>query len=135
MIQRIQSLYLLGASLCSWISFKLPFFNGTKGTPAAPAKLTAVNFINLIPAAALALGALVLIFLFKQRIQQMKFTLIAAGVAVINLVLFYLQTKSFTTGFLSFGAIFPMAAPVLLGLAWWNMRKDEKLVKSLDRLR
>lgn len=135
MIQRIQSLYLLGASLCTWLSFKIPFYNGTKGTPPLPSKLTAVNVFNLVPSAALALGVLVIIFLYKDRRKQMKYTLMAAGVAILNLVIFYLQTKSYATGVLSFGAIFPMAAIVLLGFAWWNMRKDENLVKSLDRLR
>lgn len=136
MIQRIQSLYLLGASICAFLSFKFPFYSGQKKINAEQKYLTASdNFGILLLTIALAVGILAIIFLYKNRKAQIKYTLIAMAVSIITAVIYFFAKKDFVSGTYSFGAILPIAIPVLLGFAAWNIRKDEKLVKSLDRLR
>ena len=51
--------------------------------------------------------------------------------------LFFMQTKKFAPGQgnFSLSAIFALVIPILLIVAMRGIRKDEKLVKSLDRLR
>ena len=136
MIQRIQSLYLLGASICALLSFKFPFYSGQKKINAEQKYLTASdNFGILLLTIVLAVGILAIIFLYKNRKKQIKYTLVALVVSIITVVIYFFAKKDFVSGTYSFGAILPVAIPVLLGLAAWNIRKDEKLVKSLDRLR
>lgn len=136
MIQRIQSLYLLGASICALLSFKFPFYSGQKKINAEQKYLTASdNFGILLLTIVLAVGILAIIFLYKNRKEQIKYTLVALVVSIITVVIYFFAKKDFVSGTYSFGAILPVAIPVLLGLAAWNIRKDEKLVKSLDRLR
>jgi peptidoglycan/LPS O-acetylase OafA/YrhL len=136
MIQRIQSLYLLGASICAFLSFKFPFYSGQKKINAEQKYLTAsTNFGILILSIALAVGIFAIIFLYKKRKEQIKYTLIALLVSIASLVIYFFAKKDFVSGTYSFGAVLPIAIPVLLGLAAWNIRKDEKLIKSLDRLR
>jgi peptidoglycan/LPS O-acetylase OafA/YrhL len=136
MIQRIQSLYLLGASICALLSFKFPFYSGQKKINAEQKYLTAsTNFGILLLTIALAIGIFAIIFLFKKRNEQIKYTLLAILVSIVSLVIYFFAKNNFVSGTYSFGAILPIAIPVLLGLAAWNIRKDEKLVKSLDRLR
>jgi hypothetical protein len=54
---------------------------------------------------------------------------------VINIVIYFSQLKKFTSGNISLTAVLAFAVPVLLLLAARGIWKDEKLMKSLDRLR
>lgn len=65
----------------------------------------------------------------------MWLTLAAAGLSIINLIIYYMETKKFESGTYSLTAILSLAIPVLLVLAARGIWKDEKLVKSVDRLR
>jgi cytochrome c biogenesis factor len=82
------------------------------------------------------------IFLFKDRKKQIRISAIAlvANAGFISMMLMrvnqYNQTiPTPTQGSYGIGAILPFVAVILLGLAIGGIRKDEKLVKSLDRLR
>jgi hypothetical protein len=59
----------------------------------------------------------------------------AAGLSIINIVLYITELKKFSSGNMSLAAILALAIPVFLLLAIRGIWKDEKLVKSLDRLR
>lgn len=139
MIQRIQSLWLLAAAICAGLTFKFPFYSGNK-----PGKdnleefktLTATSDIFLITLTAiLVTGSLFVIFLYKQRKKQLRFTILITLISIINLVIYFYQLKKFTSGTFSLTAVFAFAIPVLLFFAARGIWKDEKLVKSLDRLR
>jgi drug/metabolite transporter (DMT)-like permease len=139
MIQRIQSLWLLAAAFCAGLTYKFSFYSGNKtGTDNKPVfeKLVASShFLLLILTAVLITGCCVIIFLYKDRKQQILYTLIATALSVINLVIYFSQLKKFDSGTISLTAIFALAIPALLVLAARGIWKDEKLVKSLDRLR
>lgn len=141
MIQRIQSVWLLLAAAAAFLSMQFPFYSGNivdAGQAKHFAYFTAKSHTLLtILTAGVGIAALVAIFLFKNRKQQFRITLITLLVSVINLVLFFTQSKTFVPGEGNYNltAIFAIIVPVFLIMAMRGIRRDEKLVKSLDRLR
>lgn len=81
------------------------------------------------------------IFLFKNRKIQMRLTLLSLLVTVAGIVwsfIFYsqaLKALSDQTYKDELGRFLPLLALVFMTLAYRFIRKDEKLVKSMDRLR
>ena len=97
--------------------------------------LASDNFLLLISTSVLVAGCLIIIFLYKNRKQQLWLTIAAIALSAGNLVICFMETKKFSSGTFSLSAVFALAVPVLLLLAARGIWKDEKLVKSLDRLR
>ena len=93
------------------------------------------NFLLLIFTAVLVGGTIYIIFMYKNRKQQMGLTAAAAGLSIINIILYFTELRKFISGNMSLTSILALAIPVFLVLAINGMWKDEKLVKSLDRLR
>lgn len=139
MIQRIQTVWLFLAALCAALTFKFPFYTGNKlnntNVQIYEKLVASTNFLLLIFTAALTAGAFIIIFLYKNRKQQMWLTVAAAAIAVINIIIYFSEVKKFVSGNMSLTAILAFAIPIFLVLAVNGIYKDEKLVKSLDRLR
>jgi hypothetical protein len=141
MIQRLQSIWLLLAAAAAFCSLQFPFYSGNmiaENQTKAWVSLTAKNnLLLLILSAGVGIVSLIAIFLYKNRKTQLRLVLVALLVSIINLVLFFMQTKKFVPGEGSFDitAVFAFFIPVLLFFAIRGIRRDEKLVKSLDRLR
>ena len=141
MIQRIQTVWLFLAALCAAFTFKFPFYTGNKisATNAQAQvyeKLVASSiFLLLIFSAALIIGTIIIIFLYRNRKQQMWLTMAAAALGIINIIIYFTELKKFVSGNMSLTAILVFAIPIFLILAVNGIYKDEKLVKSLDRLR
>ena len=139
MIQRIQTLWLLAATACAVLTFKFSFYSGNqldKDNLQEFKSLTAAsNIFLIILTAILAAGCLFIIFLYKQRKLQLRFTIFMLLVSIINLVLYFNQLNKFTSGTISLTSVFTFAIPLLVIVAARGIWKDEKLVKSLDRLR
>lgn len=139
MIQRIQTIWLLLAAICAALTFKFPFYTGnilnTENFQVFEELRASSNFLLIIFTAVLTVASLIIIFLYKNRKQQMWLTLAAAGLSIINLVIYFIKLKEFLTGNISLTAILSFAIPIFLILAARGIWKDEKLVKSLDRLR
>jgi peptidoglycan/LPS O-acetylase OafA/YrhL len=139
MIQRIQSVWLLLAAAAAFLSLQFPFYSGNivgadnlKHLEAFTAKS---NMLLLILTAGEGIAALIALFLFKNRKLQFRIVLLTLLVSIINLVLYFTQTKQYTEGNYTLTAIFAILVPVFLILAMRGIRRDDKLVKSLDRLR
>ncbi len=140
MIQRLQTLWLLIASLLAFAGLKLSFFSGNIVVENVKQyqRFTAMSSILLmILTVAVAIASLIVIFLFKDRKLQLKIAVAVLVVSVINLLLYYLQTKNFVVNEWSFDitSLLSVAIPVVLLFAIRGIYKDEKLVKSVDRLR
>lgn len=139
MIQRIQTLWLFIAAICAALTFKFPFYTGNTtakdGTLVYERLTASSNLILIILTACLTMGILILIFMYKTRTKQMWLTIAAAGVSIINLVLYFMDIKNFSSGSISLTSILSFAIPIFLLLAARGVWKDEKLIKSLDRLR
>ena len=139
MIQRIQSIWLLLAAAASFLTLKLPFYNGNVVQPDQARRfehLTAMdNIILTILTFLLGIGILVIIFLFKDRKLQLKLTILAIVLAITNIVLFFGQLKRFVEGSFDLTSPIVFIVPLFLILAARGIYKDEKLIKSLNRLR
>lgn len=137
MIQRIQSVWLLLASLFAFLTLKFSFYSGTNVNNTPYQQLTASNGGFLILALTLLIGlvSVITIFLFKNRTTQFWLCITAIVAELLLLFLYYGEIKNYTQGTLSLSALFHPAIIVLLGLAARSIYKDEKLVKESDRLR
>jgi hypothetical protein len=138
MIQRIQSLWLLLASLFDAITFRFPFYNGDwlKDNVQAPVDLNATSTILLTIIAVLT-GALAFaaIFLFGNRKFQLQLCIAGLLFAIAMLVLYFLEIQNFSSGTISLWCIFYFAVAAFYIMAIKGIRNDQKLIKSLDRLR
>ena len=140
MLQRIQTLWLLLASACAGLTMKFSFFSGNKapapGQPATFQSLTATgNILIDILTVTLLVGSLFIIFNYKNRPLQFRLTIALIILSLVNIALYHRETKEFAEGSFDLSSAFTFAIPVLLFLAARGIRKDRKLVKSLDRLR
>lgn len=140
MIQRLQTLWMLAASALSFASLKISFFSGNilVANIKQFQRFTAMSSIPLmILTVAVAIATLVVIFMYKDRKQQLKVGFAILVVAIINIVLYYFETKNFMPTEWSFDitSVVTVAIPVFLIMALKGIYKDEKLVKSVDRLR
>ena len=139
MIQRIQTVWLFLAALFAALTYKFPFYAGNvlnKENVQEYKKLVASsNFLLLVFTAGLIAGTLFIIFMYKNRKQQIWLTVAALGLSIINIILYFIDLKIFISGNMALTSVFALAIPVFFILAINGLWKDEKLVKSLDRLR
>ncbi len=90
-----------------------------------------------------AILAMVTIFMYKRRLRQIKFCFGIIGLILLIYGLYiylYIHYVSANTNILlsivsSITILFPLLALILDIMAIYKIRKDEKLVKSLDRIR
>jgi hypothetical protein len=138
MIQRIQSLWLLLAAVFDAITFRFPFYNGDWLKDTIPASIdldadtTTIIAIITVLTGALAFAA---IFLFGNRKMQLKLSIVGLLFAVGLLVAYFLEMQNFSSGAIALSCIFHFAIAAFYILAIKGIREDEKLIKSLDRLR
>ena len=139
MIQRIQTIWLILAAVAAFLTIKLSFFSGNitgAGQTKTFTYLTAAsNMVILFFTAAVGVATLICIFLYRNRKLQMRITLAAMLVSLLNIVLYYNQTRHFIEGNYDLTALVALAIPIFLILAIKGIYNDQKLVKSLDRLR
>lgn len=155
MLQRIQSIYLLAASLVMFALFLFPvahdvYINGIPSTikvtgiyqDAGGAMHLVTPFTVLtIVTVVVAIVPLIVIFLFKDRKKQITFSY--GAIFVILAYTFWLSqtVKTATGGFemktsnFGIGVILSSLSILLLIMAAKAIGRDEKLVKSADRLR
>jgi hypothetical protein len=153
MIQRVQSVYLLLASLSLFALFIFPvatvFDNGTIKKITVNGVYETVNnsvvqtesFILLtIATGILGVLPLVLIFLYKNRKKQMLFVYLLAAVVIAYSYWLSVVLKQATTALLQMsdygiGIGLSSLCILFLVLAAKGINRDEKLVRSADRLR
>lgn len=139
MIQRIQSIWLLLAMVCSLLTFQWPLY--LANTPAAFTFMATEKIILLFILASIATIALIDIFLFKNRKLQLRLSIAGVLVSILSVAAVWYYTNSFkqeklvTEGYWYLGAVFPLLCVICFIMAARGIYKDEKLVKSLDRLR
>ncbi len=149
MIQRIQTLWLLAAIACIVAAFFVPLMQAPVEDPArgvsvlADGALTPADNAGLLGLSGLgALTALVAIFLFKNRPLQARMAMAGAGIGVLLFGLALLAVNMARTelpaqsdAHLNMGLAFPLLYTVFCWLAARAIRRDEALVRSMDRLR
>jgi FtsH-binding integral membrane protein len=139
MIQRIQSIWLLLAAAACFLTLTLSFYSGNVIQPDQSRRfesLTAMSNVWLmILTFLLGTGILVIIFLFKNRKLQMKLIMLAIVLSIAHIALFFSQLKKFVEGSFDLASPVVFTVPIFLILAARGIYRDQKLIKSLDRLR
>jgi cytochrome bd-type quinol oxidase subunit 2 len=164
MIQRIQSLFLLLAVVAYALMFFYPIATITEFTQVQNEKLETdyyeiytmgledptkdsipqltqmANLPVLILVSALILLVVYTILRFQYRKQQMKMVKLSILLNIILIAGIFLHYPQYLTDAnisveVASGAYFPLIALVLLVIANRYILKDEKLIKSVDRLR
>ena len=153
MIQRIQTLYLLLALVLMVLMFFFPFaeilsnegmfytfeFDGLHYINSEEVYVQTVPTIILL---AMILGVnLVSVFLFKQRIVQMRLSFVNMILMLGFIGLIYYYVRQFSGELESVAVnyelynVLPFAAAIFTYLAIRAIGKDEALVRSIDRIR
>ena len=139
MLQRKQTLWLLLSLFCAILSYRFPFVTGkdyVKENTLSDIKLTAGNnFLILIVTGIIIIVAAITLFLYKDRKLQMKLCLTGLAISVINLLLYAMKMKKLENATLSLSSILAVAIIAGFFMAFRGIRHDEKLIKSLDKLR
>ncbi|GAC1448606.1 MAG: DUF4293 domain-containing protein [Chitinophagaceae bacterium] len=139
MIQRIQTVWLLLAAAVAILTLKLSFFSGNiiaaNQTKSFQYLTAASNLIILLLTVIEGLAAFIAIFLYKNRKLQLRISLLGLVISLLNIVLYYYQTRKFAEGNYDLTAIVTLLIPIFFVLAARDINKDQHLVKSLDRLR
>ena len=146
MIQRKQSIWLLLAALLSAGVFYFDLYRvhtQVNGVDTMTALRVSDHFPSLLIALVMCIVPLIAIFMFSNRKLQTRLTTVAivADLSFIGMVLGRVSKMSDMAGIQPaqstywVGSVLPVVAIVFLIVAIVGIRKDEKLVKSVDRLR
>lgn len=144
MIQRIQSVFLFLASASFFGLFGIPLASSEASMDGIFADKLYNIFDNPVLIALAVLGgllALIAIFLFKKRPIQKKlgYGTITLGIVfiIVALLLVFQDSQSEVTSNINeqFGIGLPILSIVFALFANRYISKDDKLVKSMDRLR
>lgn len=131
MIQRIQSIYLLVATIAtSLIAFKVPIY--TLNERLFMAQDDTKMFILTIVGALFSLFGL---FMFKNRKFQMKLirlTILIQMIIGVRLFMVFNKFEVVLNNTLLFLVAFTLIALIM---AYRSVKKDEDLVRSVDRIR
>ncbi len=137
MLQRIQSVYLLLVTVLGTVGIFLAglFSKGEDGNLVFAEKGLLITVLLAVS----VLGALITIFLFKNR--KLQFVLNRLNI-ILNFILLgvFVYRSQTLPGGMDFSEkgiwmLLPLISIVFLALANKAIKKDEDLVKSVDRLR
>ena len=137
MIQRQQTLWLLLSSICALLSFWLPFYSGTKlaNNVIEKAFLNGGSTFLLMILTGISIAlSLFSIFVYKDRKLQFRLCLGGVILSALIIILYFSEMKKLS-GSISLSCLIVFAIFVGYIMAAYNIRKDEKLIKTLDRLR
>lgn len=136
MLQRIQSVYLF---ICLVVASVLPLFLNLWTTTAKIVVLALDNLVYTSLFGSSALLALISIFSYKNRQNQFVINRlnIILNFILIGLLVYHSLTLSgeATVSEKGIGMFLPIFSIVFLALANKAIKKDEDLVKSVDRIR
>lgn len=157
MIQRIQSLFLVLAVMLNVAGLFLPLWSGGTGEMAQTVSglsveesgesvmfmdhqqstMTTAHTAFVVLAVISSVWLLIVIFQFNNRQKQMRWTFVGMlliCVQILALVLLTMQIKAANAG-PEYGGLAPVLALVFAWMAARQIKKDEDLVRSVDRIR
>ena len=136
MIQRIQSVWLLVASIVTFLTLKFSFYSGTYLPDNQYHQLNGTeNILLMITTIALGVLTLITIFLYKTRVIQLRLCIVAILLDLLILFLYYRALQNFSKGDYAFTAASHILIIAALVFAASGINKDEKMIKDSDRLR
>ena len=133
MIQRIQTIWLLLASAAAFSVLRFPFYYTP--TPFALEINGSAQYSTLISLAFSACLSFITIFLYGNRMLQLKVVLINFLLSVLIGYFVYKIVIANPGGGFTLPSLALFIIPVLQIMAIVNIYKDDRKVKSADRLR
>lgn len=151
MIQRVQTIYLLIATILMLLfyifpiaifttdTFSFEFFNCHLTHPENLEPPITLLPLAILPSLSIVIS-FVSIFLYKKRKLQMrlgKINLLLIFTITVVTILYFLKLSELLNGSVQYGfsGIFPVLAFIITAMGISAINKDEKLVKSIDRIR
>lgn len=151
MIQRIQTIFLLITAILMAVTVFSPLAS-VKSTEAGNVFILLTCGIESASPAFKTWGVftfavlgvlipLINIFLYKRRKLQMKMGTLTSLIIIMFYITFYVYLNSLTANHpfvydnLQYGIIFPLIALIFNILSILRIKKDEKLIQSLNRIR
>ena len=141
MIQRKQTLWLLIAAIAAFFLTRLPLYKGVMPGDVVKYFTATENLLLFATTAIAGLLGFAAIFLFKNRKLQLKLAVFGLLASIGLIALEVWQIDAFKanditmTGTYYWGALLPIAMTMFFFLAISGIKKDEKLIKSLERFR
>lgn len=157
MIQRVQSIWLLLSGLILLTLFVFPYINymdlvglgrriyasGVYSFANNEAVRQDFYFLQMVYTILLAVFPIFIIFQYKNRKKQLQFIYLQIVLVIVLTIWMYVNASNVlsaynqyvSAGNMGVGFFIPAISILLLGLAISGIRKDEKLIKSADRLR
>ncbi len=136
MLQRMQSIWLLLASACAFLTLKLPTYSGTTPDGIPSSELMGMpNFLLTVVTVVIAVLCLISIFMYSNRKLQFRLCLLALVLEIILIILYYTEIKKYMEGTFSLTAIFHVGVILFLFLAARGINNDDNIIKESDRLR
>ena len=156
MIQRIQTLYLFLASVAAVLIFFFPLAEFSAPGFACVLKVTGIKYladsnhpisVNIILLFILLTGisvlSLISVFLFKNRMQQLKIVKIDMILSIIFVILIFIYSEKLIASNIpdinpvsyQAGSYLSLVVVVLLILAARRILHDDKKVRAADRIR
>lgn len=147
MIQRIQSVYLLLTTILAVLFLSgtiINFENGTSidflGTGEGKTLSDSSFSVLSILLAAIPLLSFITIFLYSNRKLQIRLIilllfLILIATGILSWIAYGIITNDQTAAVFTYKLILPLLMLILCFLALSGVRKDERIVRSYDRLR
>src|ERR1700750_3250277 len=123
MIQRIQSIWLLLAAICAFVTYPLVLYVGKLADGSERQFLLGDHFLLMMSIIALGVLSLVCIFLFRNRKLQFRLTILGLVLTVGYVFLQYLMIEQFKkdltiqTGSYKVAALLPLLMIIFLILA------------------
>jgi hypothetical protein len=147
MIQRIQTIYLLLSAVLVSLLLFLPFAEITKDGAVYLMNLKGIlldgpviqsGIVVLVLVALIVVLHIYIILKFKQRLLQVRLIKFAIlGLLALFGMFFFIAYNTFSGASASFkiSHVFPVIAVILDWLAIRAIKKDEALIRSIDRIR
>ena len=136
MLQRIQTIWLLLAAVCIFLTMQFSTYIGGHTDRVMHMLKGTENQLMTILTSMVGVATMISIFLFKNRKLQLRIVLVAFFLEFVLAYLYYKEiTKLNISGAFSITAILHIAFIVFILLAMRGITNDDKLVKDSSRLR
>ena len=136
MLQRIQTIWLLLAAACIFLTMQFSSYVGAHNDGVMHLLKGTENSLIVIITSMVGVVSLISIFLFKNRKLQLRIVLVGFFLEFILIFLYFREIANLQVkGAFSISALLHIGVVLFLILALRGITNDDKLVKDSSRLR
>jgi len=135
MIQRIQTIWLLIATICGVLTFFMPFATYPDAANQFTKIMAHSKWYLIMLTLLSSLGSLIAIFLYHDRSIQLKVNYGALAMSGLLLLLITYKSFSFSGAVLSLSCLLYIAMPILQFLSIRGINNDKEVVEDSEHLR